>query len=165
MSRCPSAGAKKIPIWTGFFCRRAGILPEVDSLIDYSCENRHFSPFPAVVALHLQREPRVDSRRDQYNYRRTYPMKSIAVLAASMMLFAVPAAYANPADEQAVTQTPMKMTEAQLDEVVGGNHSPLLNVEIRDINVAIPINAQVAANVLSPDAQITQQLRPGRIRQ
>jgi hypothetical protein len=97
-------------------------------------------------------------------------MKSISAMTASMLLFGASAVYADPANEQA-THAPMKMTEAQLDQIAAGQNyggDSLVNVQLdrTTIQLAVPVNAQVGAQVLTQDSTITQtQNRPGRIRQ
>jgi hypothetical protein len=96
-------------------------------------------------------------------------MKSISTIAASMMLFGASAVYADPANEEA-TQAPMKMTEAQLDQIAAGqpvSGDSLVNVQIdrTNVQVAIPVNAQVAANILTQETEVSQEQRPGRILQ
>jgi hypothetical protein len=99
-------------------------------------------------------------------------MKSISTIAASMMLFGASAVYADPANEQAA-QAPVKMTDAQLDQIAAGQQiwdgDSLIGVNVQvdrtNVQLAVPVNAQVAAQVLTRDSNIEQQQRPGRILQ
>jgi hypothetical protein len=93
----------------------------------------------------------------------------IAVLALSLGLAASPAAFADNGGQEPEKKAPqpVQMSEAQLDNVSAG---ALINavlvdvVEVRDIDidVAIPVNAAVAANVLGGGAA-AGAVQPGRV--
>jgi hypothetical protein len=61
-----------------------------------------------------------------------------------------------------------ELTDAELDAVTGGQpQQGLVNVNVEDTNVflAVPVAANVNANVLGVQEGIEQQARAGRIRQ
>jgi hypothetical protein len=61
-----------------------------------------------------------------------------------------------------------ELSDFELDAVTGGQpQEGLVNVNVEDTNIflAVPIAANVNANVLGEQTGIDQQARPGRIRQ
>ncbi|MGQ0653027.1 MAG: hypothetical protein ACT4P4_12315 [Betaproteobacteria bacterium] len=65
---------------------------------------------------------------------------------------------------------PVKMTEAQLDSIAGGQLIQVIAfdvVDVRNVSVdaAIPVNAAVAANVLSSGDAVANAAQRARIRQ
>jgi len=92
----------------------------------------------------------------------------IAILAVSLGLAASPAAFAdNDGKEPEKKAQPVQMSEAQLDNVTAG---ALINavlvdvVDVRnvDVDVAIPVNAAVAIDVLGGGAAAIAR-QPGRV--
>jgi hypothetical protein len=65
----------------------------------------------------------------------------------------------------AAAAEPLRLTDTQMDAVTAGQtFGDGLIVNVSDINVVVPVNAQVAANILSFDeVEQTQDLRPGRL--
>jgi len=97
----------------------------------------------------------------------------IAVIALSLGLAAAPAAFADNGGKQPEKKAPKatQMSEAQLDNVSAGALLNVFLVDVVDIQnnkvaVAIPVNAAVAASVLSggPTGAVSLQ-QPGRITQ
>ena len=93
-------------------------------------------------------------------------MKSIAILAAA--LIASGSAFAGEvSDKDMSAHTPVPLTEAQMDNVTGG---ALINafvvdvVDVRNVQVAIPVNAAVAAGILGTAGAAALQ-QPGRVEQ
>ena len=94
----------------------------------------------------------------------------IAIVALSLGLAAAPAAFADDAGKQPEKKAPkaVQMSEAQLDNVAAG---ALINavvvdvVDVRDVAVAIPVNASVAVNVLGGATGAAALQQPGFIRQ
>jgi hypothetical protein len=77
-------------------------------------------------------------------------MKSLAILAAA--LIASGSAFAGEvSDKDKSAHTPVALTETQMDNVTAG---ALLNaivvdvVDVRDVQVAVPVNAAVAVGIL-----------------
>jgi hypothetical protein len=77
-------------------------------------------------------------------------MKSLAILAAA--LIASGSAFADQvSDKDKSAHTPVALTETQMDNVTAG---ALLNaivvdvVDVRDVQVAVPVNAAVAVGIL-----------------
>jgi len=70
-----------------------------------------------------------------------------------------------------VLRGPVQLTEAELDTVAAGQQSGLVNVSVNDVlsnnnvQVAAPINASVAANVLSVGSTATATSNQGNVTQ
>ena len=64
---------------------------------------------------------------------------------------------------------PVELTGAELDAVAGGQQSGLVNVDVGNVQVAVPVTAAVdlAANVLGRQLKVgdTTATAPGRIGQ
>ena len=89
-------------------------------------------------------------------------MKRVSTLAVALGLALSGAAYAGSDTVQPKASGPVQLTDAQMDEVVGGALITLLVVDAVDIddntvNVAIPVNATVAAGVLGSAAAVGTQ--------
>lgn len=86
-------------------------------------------------------------------------MKTLSVSVAA-------AALALAASGSALAEAPLPMSDAQMDNVVGGALVNAILVDVVDINnnkvqVAVPVNAGVAAGILGNAGVIAVQ-RPGR---
>lgn len=93
-------------------------------------------------------------------------MKSLAILAAA--LIASGSAFADQvSDKDKLAHTPVPLTEAQMDNVTGG---ALINavvvdvVDVRNVQVAVPVNAAVAVGILGAAGAAALQ-QPGRVQQ
>lgn len=93
-------------------------------------------------------------------------MKSLAILAAA--LIASGSAFADQvSDKDKLAHTPVPLTEAQMDNVTGG---ALINavvvdvVDVRNVQVAVPVNAAVAIGILGAAGAAALQ-QPGRVQQ
>jgi hypothetical protein len=90
-------------------------------------------------------------------------MKSLAFLAAA--LIASGSAFAGQVtDKDELAHTPVPLTEAQMDNVTAGAlvNAVLVDVvDVRNIQVAVPVDAAVAAGILGNAGAITVQ-HPGR---
>lgn len=91
-------------------------------------------------------------------------MKSLAILAAA--LIASGSAFAGQvSDKDKSAQTPVSLTEAQMDNVAAGALVNAILVDVVDINnnqvqVAVPVDAAVAAGILGNAGAIAVQ-HPG----
>ena len=95
-------------------------------------------------------------------------MKKASTLAVALGLALSGAAYAGQETPQAKASGPVQMTDAQMDNVVAGALLNLLVIDAVDINnntvqVAVPVNAAVAAGVLGTAGAVATQ--PGNITQ
>lgn len=97
-------------------------------------------------------------------------MKSIAAFASALCLAASGSALANqPVEQESKARAPIPMTDTQMDNVAGGALVNAILVDVVDVNnndvqVAVPVNAAVAAGILGNAGAIAVQ-RPGRQRQ
>jgi hypothetical protein len=95
-------------------------------------------------------------------------MKSLAILAAA--LIASGSAFAGEvSDKDMSAHTPVSLTEAQMDNVTGGALVNAILVDVVDVNnnnvqLAVPVNAAVAAGILGDAGAISVQ-HPGNLTQ
>jgi hypothetical protein len=94
-------------------------------------------------------------------------MKKIFVLAVALSSLTSVAIAQEPVKSN--DAQPQKLTEAQMDTVAGGAPGSLISlrdvVDVNNNNIAVPINAAVAANILGGGAAAGAAQRPGNQRQ
>lgn len=94
-------------------------------------------------------------------------MKALTILTTAALIATSGSALANQTADKAVQdQKPVPMTESQMDNVTGGALVTAILVDVVDVNnndvqVAVPVNAAVAAGILGNAGAVAVQ-RPGR---